>query len=74
MTIGILRMYSPAKCYGFIAPLDGGPDVFLHVSELQRAVIHGVETGQHLTYELSPSNKGVRPMAGKVVLAAAPAR
>ena len=39
MNIGVIKWYIPNKGYGFIQPKDGGRDIFLHVSALQKANI-----------------------------------
>jgi cold shock protein len=39
MTIGTLKFFNAERGYGFIAPEDGGPDMFLHISALEAAVM-----------------------------------
>jgi len=42
VNIGVIKWYVPKKGYGFIQPKDGGRDVFLHVSALQKANINSL--------------------------------
>ena len=53
MATGTVKWFNPAKGYGFIQPQDGGKDVFVHISALQRAGITSVAEGQKLEYELA---------------------
>jgi len=57
MSTGTVKWFNLTKGYGFIQPDDGGNDVFIHVSELERAGIQKLLEGQKINYELA-SNKG----------------
>ena len=57
MSVGKVKWFNPSKGYGFIEPEDGGNDVFLHISALERAGVTSVDEGQTLSYELA-TNKG----------------
>ena len=57
MAIGIVKWFNPSKGYGFIAPEDGGEDVFVHVSAVEKAGIHQLNEGQKLRYEVV-ANRG----------------
>ena len=46
MNVGVIKWYIPNKGYGFIQPKDGGRDVFLHVSALQKANIDSLSKEQ----------------------------
>ena len=58
MTTGTVKWYNSEKGYGFIEPQDGGKDVFVHVSALERAGFPGLAEGQKLQFELERDTKG----------------
>ena len=55
---GRITHWNDAKGYGFIQPEDGGKDVFVHISALERAGISSVTEGQKLEYELAAGRDG----------------
>ena len=52
MATGTVKWYNPQKGYGFIAPEDGGKDVFVHATALEAAGIRSLNDGQQVSYEL----------------------
>jgi len=52
MANGTVKWFNTTKGYGFIQPEDGGNDVFVHVSAVQRAGLQGLNEGQRVSYEL----------------------
>ncbi len=52
MATGTVKWYNPQKGFGFIAPDDGGKDVFVHATALEAAAIRGLNDGQQVSYEL----------------------
>ncbi|MBC6980343.1 MULTISPECIES: cold-shock protein [unclassified Caulobacter] len=52
MANGTVKWFNATKGYGFIQPEDGGADVFVHVTAVQRAGLQGLDEGQRLAYEL----------------------
>ncbi len=58
MPQGKVKWYNSEKGYGFIAPDEGGKDVFVHVSALQRAGIQGLQDDQAVKYELEEGRDG----------------
>lgn len=52
MATGKVKWYNSQKGYGFIAPDDGGKDVFVHASALEAAGIRGLNDDQAVSYEL----------------------
>jgi CspA family cold shock protein len=52
MPSGKVKWFNGQKGFGFIQPDDGGKDVFVHVSALERAGLHSLNEGQALSYEL----------------------
>ena len=49
---GTVKWFNPTKGYGFIQPQDGGKDVFVHISALERAGLSTLHEGQHVEYEI----------------------
>ena len=58
MATGTVKWFNATKGYGFIAPDDGGKDVFLHVSALARAGLRSVQEGQKLSFEMARGRDG----------------
>jgi len=58
MATGTVKWFNPSKGFGFIEPEDGGKDVFVHISALERAGIKTVREGQRLEFELAPGRDG----------------
>ena len=52
MTQGTGKWFNSQKGYGFIQPNDGGKDVFVHISAVERAGMHGLNEGQKISFEL----------------------
>lgn len=57
MLNGTVKWFNKTKGYGFIQPDNGGSDVFVHISALERAGIATLNEGQKVSYELA-TNKG----------------
>lgn len=57
MTTGTVKWFNPTKGYGFIQPEEGGSDVFVHISAVERAGFATLNEGQRVSYEVA-SNKG----------------
>jgi CspA family cold shock protein len=51
MNSGTVKFYNGQKGYGFIAPDDGGNDVFVHATALERAGIRGLVEGQKVSFD-----------------------
>ena len=58
MANGKVKWFNATKGFGFIAPEEGGADVFVHISALERAGIPDLREGQRVSFELAPNNKG----------------
>lgn len=56
--MGIVKWFNPKKGYGFIRPQDGGPDVFVHISAVEKAGYTGLEEGARVSYEPKASRSG----------------
>lgn len=58
MATGTVKWFNSTKGYGFIAPDDGGADVFVHITAVQAAGLQGLEDNQKVTYELETGRNG----------------
>jgi cold shock protein len=52
MASGTVKWFNPTKGYGFIQPSDGGKDVFVHISAVERAGLNTLNEGQKVSFEL----------------------
>jgi CspA family cold shock protein len=68
MANGTVKWFNPTKGFGFIQPDQGGTDVFVHITALERAGIRDLAEGQKVSYELV-TDKG-KTSAGNLKLAA----
>lgn len=57
MSTGTVKWFNSTKGYGFIAPDDGGNDVFVHISAVERAGLRGLNDGQKVSYDLERDRK-----------------
>ena len=51
-TTGTVKWFNTTKGFGFIQPDDGGKDVFVHISAVQKAGLRGLNEGQKVSFEL----------------------
>lgn len=52
MANGTVKFFNSGKGFGFIQPEDGSPDVFVHISAVERAGLHTLNEGQKVSFEL----------------------
>ena len=57
MTQGTVKWFNSQKGYGFIQPDDGGKDVFVHISAVERAGMHGLNEGQKVSFDLEADRR-----------------
>ena len=57
MSTGTVKWFNATKGFGFIQPDEGGNDVFVHISAVERAGMHQIVEGQKINYELVRDNK-----------------
>ena len=58
MATGTVKWFNGQKGYGFIQPDDGGKDVFVHISAVERAGLGGLNEGQKLSYDIEHGQQG----------------
>lgn len=66
MTTGTVKWFNAQKGYGFIQPDDGGADVFVHISAVERAGLGSLNEGQKLSYELERDKRSGKMSAGQL--------
>lgn len=57
MAKGTVKWFNPNKGFGFIEPEDGGKDVFVHITAVERSGIGNLIEGQKIEYDIQ-SEKG----------------
>jgi CspA family cold shock protein len=57
MATGTVKWFNATKGFGFIQPDDGGNDVFVHISAVERAGLSGLTEGQKVSYEIKMDTK-----------------
>jgi CspA family cold shock protein len=57
MSKGTVKWFNAQKGYGFIQPDDGGKDVFVHISAVERAGLYELKEGQQVTFEVVANRK-----------------
>lgn len=65
MRTGTVKWFNDAKGYGFIAPTDGGSDVFVHFTSIQSEGFRSLSEGQAVVFEVIQGPKG--PQASNVI-------
>jgi len=66
MATGTVKWFNATKGYGFIQPEAGGPDVFVHISAVERAGLRGLDEGQKVSYELEQDKRSGKMSAGQL--------
>jgi CspA family cold shock protein len=58
MPTGSVKWFNATKGYGFIQPDDGGKDVFVHITQVQRAGLESLADGQKVSFQLETRRDG----------------
>jgi len=66
MKNGTVKWFNSTKGYGFIQPAEGGPDVFVHISAVERAGLKGLNEGDKLSYELATDKRSGKVSADEL--------
>jgi CspA family cold shock protein len=66
MATGTVKWFNSQKGYGFIQPDQGGNDVFVHISAVERAGLNGLNEGQKVSYELEQDRRSGKTAAGQL--------
>ena len=65
---GTVKFFNQAKGYGFISPSDGGKDVFVHITAVQRSGLPELQEGARVSFEIQPDKRGRGPQAVELQL------
>ena len=57
MATGTVKWFNATKGFGFIQPDDGGKDVFVHISAVERSGLRGLVEGQKVSYEIQADRR-----------------
>ena len=66
MATGTVKWFNTEKGYGFIEPDDGGKDVFVHISAVQRSGLQGLNEGQKISFDLEEDRRTGKPAASNI--------
>jgi len=69
MITGTVKFYNSQKGFGFIQPDDGGKDVFVHATALERAGLHGLNEGQKVSFDTQEDRKTGKIAVGNIQVA-----
>ena len=58
MATGTVKWFNPTKGYGFLQPEEGGSDVFVHISAVERAGLTTLNEGQKVRFDLEKGRNG----------------
>ncbi len=58
MTTGTVKFFNTTKGFGFIEPEDGGKDVFVHISAVERSGMSSLSEGQKVSFEVEQDDRG----------------
>ena len=65
---GAVKFFNTERGYGFIKPDDGGRDVFVHITAVERAGLKSLNEGQRISFDVEPDKKGKGPKAVNLVI------
>lgn len=63
MPTGTVKFFATDKGFGFISPDGGGPDVFVHISEVERSGMRSLQEGQKVSFETKMDPRKGKPNA-----------
>ncbi len=68
MAKGTVKWFNTQKGFGFIQPEEGGKDVFVHITAVQRSGLKGLDEGQVISYDVETDPKNGKSAAANLVV------
>ena len=69
MATGTVKWFNEQKGYGFIQPVQGGKDVFVHISAVERSGLSGLAEGMKVSYEIQADRRTGKESAANLKIA-----
>jgi CspA family cold shock protein len=66
MATGTVKFFNSQKGFGFIVQDNAGPDVFVHISAVERAGMHNLNEGQKLSFDVQTDQRSGKPAAANL--------
>ena len=66
MATGTVKFFNSQKGFGFIVQDNGGPDVFVHISAVERAGMSNLNEGQKVTFDVQTDSRSGKPAAANL--------
>lgn len=66
MSTGTVKWFNTTKGFGFIQPDEGGADVFVHITAVERSGMSSLNEGQKISYEVVRDNRSGKSSAGNL--------
>jgi len=66
MQTGIVKWFNAQKGFGFIQPTSGGPDIFVHISAVERSGLATLNEGQKISYEIATDRRNGKSSADRL--------
>ena len=66
MATGTVKWFNATKGFGFIQPDAGGPDVFVHISAVERSSLGSIHEGQQISYEIERDQRSGKMSAAQL--------
>lgn len=65
---GTVKFFNQAKGYGFVSPEEGGKDIFIHITAVQRSGLPELSENMRISFQVEPDSRGRGPQAVELQL------